>query len=209
MGIYINNNGTIERKDGAPGPAGSIAYDNTESGLVSSNVQNAIDEVNERVIENISDNASIELTATAAHAHAVGTSFMLIGQLVKTTSAIAVGDTIAVGTNVEPTSVLDLLGDVNTAISALNSKYVTQFIVYPNKVTAPANLVFDVNVSCVLSGYSLVGITGWRIGSGGHHVGVVSCLQTNTTNVLIRLINNGSEAREGIDITISALFVRN
>lgn len=117
MGIYINNNGTIERKDGAPGPAGSIAYDNTQSGLVSNNVQNAIDEVNERVIENISDNASIELTATAAHAHAVGTSFMLIGQLVKTTSAIAVGDTIAVGTNVEPTSVLSILTELNSKTS--------------------------------------------------------------------------------------------
>lgn len=132
MGIYINNNGTIERKDGAPGPAGSIAYDNSQSGLVSNNVQNAVDEVNERVIENISDNSSIELTVTASHPHAVGTSFMLIGQLVKTTSAIEVGDTIVVGTNVEPTSVLDLLGDVNTAIGTLNSELDNRLTIQQN-----------------------------------------------------------------------------
>lgn len=47
MGIYINNNGIIERKDGAPGPAGSIAYDNSDSGLDATNVQDAIDELAE------------------------------------------------------------------------------------------------------------------------------------------------------------------
>lgn len=44
--------------------------------------------------------APVEPVTTAASAHAVGTLFYLDGNLVRTTTAIAVGDTIALNTNV-------------------------------------------------------------------------------------------------------------
>lgn len=114
-----DDNGTLKSKDIAGSGSANAAdtvYDNSTTGLPA-NVQGALD----KTTGNISSLGTVELTATAAHAHAVGTSFMLIGQLVKTTSTIEVGDTIAVGTNVEPTSILDVISELNAANIAYNN----------------------------------------------------------------------------------------
>lgn len=59
--------------------------------------------------------APIEPTTTAAHTHAVGDVFYLNGTKVKCTTAISVGDTIAIGTNVEEAD------DVESEIQALTN----------------------------------------------------------------------------------------
>lgn len=94
---------------GSAGVAGEISFDNRESGLESTDVQGAIDETNEIVHGNV-----VELTSTAQHAHTVGEYFIFIGQFVVTTAAIAVGDTIAVGTNVTATNVATVLSELNS-----------------------------------------------------------------------------------------------
>lgn len=59
----------------------------------------------------------VEATDTAISAHAVGSYFInKTGQFVKTTSAIAVGDTIAVGTNCQATDIAGVLKELNSKI---------------------------------------------------------------------------------------------
>lgn len=82
------------------------------SGLQSLNANDAIIEVNSKVNNTISGN-TVELTNTATSAHAVGEYFILGGQFVKCTTAIAVGDTITIGTNVEATNVASILSELN------------------------------------------------------------------------------------------------
>lgn len=56
----------------------------------------------------------VEPTDTATSAHAVGSYFInKLGQFVKATAAIAVGDTIAVGTNVVATDIAGVLSELN------------------------------------------------------------------------------------------------
>ena len=57
-----------------------------------------------------------EPTATAAYAHSEGEYFMWIGQFVKVTADIDVGDTIASGTNVAPTTISEVLNQLNSNI---------------------------------------------------------------------------------------------
>ena len=67
--------------------------------------------------------APTEASSTAASAHAIGEYFFLGGTLFEVTAAIAVGDTIAVGTNVKavPQGVAnDLAGDVSELKGAVN-----------------------------------------------------------------------------------------
>lgn len=57
------------------------------------------------------DFSVVESTSTATRAYSIGDCFIMeTGQLVRATSAIAIGDTIAIGTNVAATSVVQLLG---------------------------------------------------------------------------------------------------
>lgn len=55
----------------------------------------------------LNPDTAIETTQTASRAHAVGSFIILNSGLYKVTSAISSGDTIAVGTNVEQTSILE------------------------------------------------------------------------------------------------------
>ena len=51
----------------------------------------------------------VEASSTAAQAHATGKAFIYNGQLVKATSDIDIGDTIAIGTNCAVTNILELI----------------------------------------------------------------------------------------------------
>lgn len=64
MGIYLNQNGEAKRFDGAAGPAGSIAFDNTGTDLESTDVEGAIKEVNEKTNDAIGDDVSIVISPT-------------------------------------------------------------------------------------------------------------------------------------------------
>lgn len=58
---------------------------------------------------------TIELSSTAAYAHAVGETFInAAGQMVKCTAAIAVGDTITIGSNVAVTNIASALSKLNS-----------------------------------------------------------------------------------------------
>ena len=96
---------------GSPQASDSI-YDNSNTGLPA-NVGGALD----KTTGNIASLDTVELTSTATHSHAVGTYFIWIGQFVKTTVAIAVGDTIADSgnsANVEATNVGAILSELNS-----------------------------------------------------------------------------------------------
>lgn len=60
--------------------------------------------------------AYVETTSTATAAHAVGTYFWKGGKLYKATSNIAVGNTIAVGTNCALTRVCDEISSMEAII---------------------------------------------------------------------------------------------
>ena len=56
------------------------------------------------------DIATVESSATSAHAYAQNDFLIYQGQLYKVTAAIAIGDTLTVGTNITPTKVTDNFG---------------------------------------------------------------------------------------------------
>lgn len=79
--------------------------------------------------------APTEASSTAASAHAIGEYFFLGGTLYEVTAAIAVGDTIAVGTNVKavPQGVAnDLAGDVSDLKSAFDNSMYIPTLVFAN-----------------------------------------------------------------------------
>lgn len=61
--------------------------------------------------------APIEATTTASRSYLVGDYLMLQGEFYKVISAIAIGDTLTVGTNIQATSVGDEVSDINDRIS--------------------------------------------------------------------------------------------
>lgn len=105
---------------GSPSMARNSVYDNSASGLSATNTQGAIDELSAEKTDN-TNLGTVELTTTASAAHTVGTYFILGGQLVKTTAAIAVGDTISIGTNVEETTISAILSELNSNLSLINN----------------------------------------------------------------------------------------
>lgn len=81
-----------------------VGYDNTSSGMTSTNAQDALDELHgiaddaaDGVDDLMSMVAPTETTSTASQAYSVGDQFIYNGQLVKATAAIAEGGTITVG----------------------------------------------------------------------------------------------------------------
>jgi len=61
--------------------------------------------------------APIEVTTTASRSYLVGDYLMLQGKFYKVISAIAIGDTLTVGTNIQSTNVGDEIVEVNDVIS--------------------------------------------------------------------------------------------
>lgn len=100
-------------KNGIDYTGGSVAI---QDGLNSVDAGMALSAKQGNVLAN--DMGTFEPTSTAAYAHAVGECFMWVGQFVKVTSAIAVGDTIATGTNVATTNVATVLSELNSKISS-------------------------------------------------------------------------------------------
>lgn len=156
MGIYINSNGTAERYDGAPSAAGQ-SYNNASSGLSATNTQAAIDEVASEKTDS-TNLGTVELTTTATAAHAVGTYFILVGQFVKTTVAIGVGDTIAVGTNVATTNIGSVLTELNNNITTLSTLITitetTETGVYAGMIRIPKSYYPDYKAIIPLGGTS-------------------------------------------------------
>jgi hypothetical protein len=85
--------------------ADGITYDNSDSGLTATNVQDAIDEIvslittlsNEKLNESVI--APVEASTTASQAYSVGDQFIYNGILYEATASIASGGTITIGTN--------------------------------------------------------------------------------------------------------------
>lgn len=113
---FIYNGTDYVVVSGAEQTAERTPCDNNLSGLTADNVQGAIDELGTEKANNLAL-ANVELTNTATAAHAVGTYFILGGQFVRTTAAIDVGDTIAIGTNVIATDVGSVLTELNSNLT--------------------------------------------------------------------------------------------
>lgn len=62
--------------------------------------------------------APIEATTTASRSYLVGDYLMLQGEFYKVISAIAIGDTLTVGTNIQATNVGNEVSDINDRVSA-------------------------------------------------------------------------------------------
>lgn len=115
--ITLTNGDTFEfnvtNADGST--AETVGYDNTSSGLDATNVQDAIDEVNDKADANtttlgtkanLSDLTNINETgATASQAIPSGTYFYLNGTLARAKTAIASGATFTLNTNYEVVTV--------------------------------------------------------------------------------------------------------
>ena len=67
--------------------------------------------------------SSVEATTTSAHAYAVGDYFIYNNTLYAVTAAIAVGDTIAPGTNCAATTVMNELANVDNSEDMTLAQY--------------------------------------------------------------------------------------
>lgn len=100
---------------GVPTSAENIAYDNSESGLSATNVQSAIDEVNDKTkVEKITLSITTSAgTLVSADAYKVGNvvRVMLVG---KNTSAVSVGSNVITG---KFNNYLPILGERGIGVS--------------------------------------------------------------------------------------------
>ena len=88
--------------------------------------------------------APIEATTTASRSYLVGDYLMLQGEFYKVISAIAIGDTLTVGTNIQSTSVGDEIDEVNdNTVKPINydngRDILTSTTSYPFTYTATGN----------------------------------------------------------------------
>ena len=65
--------------------------------------------------------APIEATTTASRSYLVGDYLMLQGEFYKVISAIAIGDTLTVGTNIQATNVASVLTELNNRIDNIST----------------------------------------------------------------------------------------
>ena len=112
MGKIVKNGVTYS---GSSDNADNVKYNNNVSNLDATNVQEAIDKLDEsvdilnsnltQVQSQIVPTASIESGETASKAYSVGDFLVKDGILYKVTKAIAEGDALTVGTNIDMTTV--------------------------------------------------------------------------------------------------------
>lgn len=76
--------------------------------------------------------ATVESSSTASQAYAVGDLLVYSGQLYRVTAAIAQGDTITPGTNVEPTTVAAAKQDITNYSAADINQYLAMVAAAPN-----------------------------------------------------------------------------
>ena len=88
--------------------------------------------------------SSVEATTTSAHAYAVGDYFIYNNTLYAVTEAIAVGDTIAPGTNCAATTVMDELANVDNSEEMTLAQY--NALTPAQKMDGTVRYITDVSV---------------------------------------------------------------
>lgn len=88
-----------------PPTAAGVGYDNTESGLMATDLQGAVDELL-GMIPSLGLIAPVEATAEAGDSYAADDYLILDGVLYIVTVPITAGDTIEAGVNVTATTVM-------------------------------------------------------------------------------------------------------
>ena len=88
--------------------------------------------------------SSVEATTTSAHAYAVGDYFIYNNTLYAVTAAIAVGDTIAPGTNCAATTVMDELANVDNSEEMTLAQY--NALTPAQKMDGTVRYITDVSV---------------------------------------------------------------
>lgn len=79
--------------------------------------------------------APIEATTTASRSYQVGDYLMLQGEFYKVISAIAIGDTLTVGTNIQSTTVGNEIVDIKDDVSAIEDRISANAISDDTKIT--------------------------------------------------------------------------
>lgn len=167
MGVIENRIDILELErsgGGGGGTAASVSYDNTTSHMTATDVQAALDELNldiaeglalvntsvaanrEAIIATQETIAPVEDEATSSAAYEVGDYLMHNNVLMRVTAAIAIGDTLTVGTNIaaaEPITDnltqaaytdIDISNVDTTAITISSAKYMIKngicFVMY-------------------------------------------------------------------------------
>ena len=101
--------------------------------------------------------APIEATTTASRSYLVGDYLMLQGEFYKVISAISIGDTLTVGTNIQATSVGDEVSDINDRMSKVSISLDTRI-----------TLEYDTNYVTLTDGYFRIstfsGNNNWGVG---------------------------------------------
>ena len=127
MGKIVKNGVTYS---GSSDNADNVKYNNNVSNLDATNVQEAIDKLDEsvdilnsnltQVQSQIVPTASIESGATASKAYSKGDFLVKNGSLYKVTKAIAKDDTLTVGTNIELDTVASELSSISERLSQMS-----------------------------------------------------------------------------------------
>ena len=153
MGKIVKNGVTYS---GSSDNADNVKYNNNVSNLDATNVQEAIDKLDEsvdilnsnltQVQSQIVPTASIEIGETASKAYNVGEYLVKDGILFKVTNAIAKGDALTVGTNIVMTTVG---GELSSIKSNSTDKWTFK------KLTGAAN---NVTVPSGVKEFYLVGV---------------------------------------------------
>ena len=101
--------------------------------------------------------ATVEDTTTSTHAYAKGDYVVVEGQLYEVTTAIAVGDTFSVGTNITQTTVGDELVQIKSDLTGVGSGKFLQVADKKFTITVPANSSAAIDVDITLpTGYGLL-----------------------------------------------------
>lgn len=137
---------------GGGGTAASVSYDNTSSGLSATDVQAALDELNLDIVEGLAlvdtsvaanraaitatqeNIAPVEDGETSTRAYVVGDYLMHLNSLMRVTAPIAIGDTLAAGTNIAAAGTLtdyvyasaDTSDVDTTAVTVSDAKYMVK-----------------------------------------------------------------------------------
>ena len=178
--LYNSTSGKWENKTLV---ANDVIFDNTGTDLVSNNVNDSIVEVNDKKTNN-SNLAPIEATTTASRSYLVGDYLMLQGEFYKVISAIAIGDTLTVGTNIQATSVGNILTELNNRVDAHTLGRIN--LTYNTEYTTLADGIFRVSSSNAGS-YTATGYV-----NGNTVISAVSTPTTPTGPMVSIFVKKGS-----------------
>jgi hypothetical protein len=140
-------------------------------------------------VEDLAGSVAVIETSPTTATHAVGDYIVWNGQLYEVTTAIAVGETLTVGTNISAVS-------VGGELTSLNKGLATNITIERKEITfgkCSPNVDYSKTIDINKTGYSALGIVGFQIaGTYGTHFHVSKADITSYTNAVFSIRANST-----------------